>query len=140
LPTYVIAILFVLMIVAPCLLAHRTSQPLGDHEEPKKAVAPRPVWTPAARPASLGQIAAEAELEATLARYRASEAHRVALMATARAAALRADLAAEVAVAAERAAREAIRVAETEVSRNYLRTDYRSLSFPQERTAPRRAA
>ncbi len=142
-PTIFLAILFVLMIAAPCLIAQKTSQPLESDEDldREKAVTRGQIRRPAAaRPMSLRQIATEAEVEATLAHHRASEAHRAALMATARAASLRAELAAETAAAAERDARDAIRVAEAEVSRNYLRRDHPSLDFPRARTHTRRAA
>jgi len=143
-PGLAIAILFMLMVAAPCLVAMRSSRETGDADEfiPEefeanalvdKAIAPDdfhpkpsvPVAahasTPSARSAaqranaiSLRELAVAAEVEALMAKDRADHAHWEALTAAARAASLRADAAAEAAQAASLAANRAIWAVETE--------------------------
>lgn len=139
-----IALLFMLMVAAPCLVAMRSSRDVGDvdifvpeefeadEREPEELAQeefypepPAPVAThpssPGVRSAaqranaqSLQDLAVEAEVEALMAKDRADRAHWEALTAAARAASLRADAAAEAAQAASLAADRAIRAAETE--------------------------
>ncbi len=139
--TFLLAMLFLGMISAPCMIAVISSKNFG-REEDVEAITPAPeaLPAPAPIPASLRQVAAEAEVEATLAQQRANQAHRAALMATARAAALRADVAKEVAAAADRAARNAARVAEAQISGTYLTENHPSLDFPRAKASRTRAA
>jgi hypothetical protein len=139
-----IAILFLLMVAAPCLVAMRSSREIGDGDEfipeefeadelADEAIAPEgfhseppvPVAADAfpsgarsaaqrANAVSLRELAVAAEVEALMAKDRADRAHWEALTSAARAASLRADAAAEAAQAASLAANRAIWAAETE--------------------------
>ena len=139
-----IAILFLLMVAAPCLVAMRNSREIGDADEfvpeeyetyevdleelaqdefgyegpvPVLARTPSPgprSSTQRSNTYSLREAAVAAEVEAVMAKDRADRAHWEALTAAARATALRADAATEAAQAASRAADRAIWAAETE--------------------------
>jgi len=147
-----IAMLFMLMVAAPCLVAMRTSRKLDDvdHFEPEEfefeiaGPAEAPISEPRVRAAggSLQTLAVEAEIEAVMARDRAERAHWEALTAAARAAGLRADAAAEAAQAASRAAERAMAAAEAEFDYeiDYLPGNHPSLDFPRAAVTPRRAA
>jgi hypothetical protein len=84
-------------------------------------------------------MADRAEAEANDAQEVARKAHWAALAAEAKAAALRADVAAEVAAAAGRRAEKAIRAAEVKLAGNYLPADHPSLDFPRSRVKHRAA-
>ena len=139
-----IAMLFMLMVAAPCLVAMRSSRDMGDvdafvpEEFEAEELAPEEIApeefdpeppvpisartsSPSGRTAaqranaqSLHDLAVEAEIAALMAKDRADRAHWEALTAAANAASLRADAAAEAAQAASLAADRAIRAAETE--------------------------
>jgi hypothetical protein len=114
LATAAIAILFLTMLAAPCVMALRsardsdTADPieLPDMLEPEAAT---PVTAAGSAPAvlSLHQLAELAEQQAVAAQDLARETHWAALAAAARAARLRADAAAVFAEDALRAAQEA---------------------------------
>jgi hypothetical protein len=163
-----IALLFMLMVAAPCLVAMRNSRNIGDldqfepefesefereyepefaPEELEVAVAaqveararePRPRMSGA----DLHTAAVEAEIEALMAKDRADRAHWEALTAAARAAGLRADAAAEAAQAASRAADRAMAAADAEFDFEveYLPENHPSLDFPRAPVTRRRAA
>jgi len=151
-----IALLFLLMVAAPCLVAMRNSRNLGDLEqfepefEPEElqvamaSIAEARVTEPRARVSSaeLQAMAVEAEVAALMAKDRADRAHWEALTAAARAAGLRADAAAEAAAAASRAAHRAAAAAEADFDREveYLTENHPSLDFPRAPVTPRRAA
>ncbi len=144
--TALLAILFLAMIAAPCVIALR-SAPKSDEAdeifaEEMKEEAPQPAlggstYAAAPEPAeveeaevfeapprrgtiSLQRMAEEAEREARVAEEWALKAHWAALDAAARAAAFRADAAAELAALAGRAAEQAIRAAEAEFGEGFL--------------------
>lgn len=130
--TALLAILFLIMIAAPCAIAMRSSPKNGGEDLEAEALASEsepPVLLAAARPVratprtgtrSLQSLAEEAEQEAVRAKDLARQAHWAALDAAARAAALRADAAAEVAELAGRAAEAAIKAAEAEFGKDFL--------------------
>jgi len=142
--TALLAILFLAMIAAPCVVALRStpkSDPVDEIEaEEIGEEMPQPIlvaapyvpepepfyveaaeaFEPAPRRVSLQRLAEEAEREALVAEDWARKAHWAALDAAARAAALRADAAAEAATLAGRAAERAIRAAEAEFGEHFL--------------------
>jgi len=149
--TALLAILFLMMIAAPCVIALRSS-PKNDGEELEAEDISKETMTPVfvaaaeqSRPAprraaiSLQELAAEAEHEAIVAEEFARKAHWAALDAAAHAAALRADVAAEVAELAGRVAEEAIRAAEAEFGEDFLYQMHPSFEDPRSR-GRRRAA
>jgi hypothetical protein len=151
LSTPAIAILFLIMVAAPCVVAVRSARRYNDDgtdPNPMELDAPEdeplPVSPPVimagadayaksairrARGSSLQDLAYEAEADARAAQDRAEQAHWASLIAQARAAAIRADAAAEVAAMAGRAAEKAIFDAEF----GYLPVDHPSLDFPRSR-------
>lgn len=156
-----IAILFVLMVAAPCLVAMRNSRHIDDVEEVEveELELPLEISTAAAGPVAipvdavvaeaaarantenLQTLAVEAEIEAVMAKDRADRAHWEALTAAARAASLRADAASLAAQAASRAADRAIWAAEAGYESQYhLPENHPSLDFPRAPVSGRRAA
>ena len=147
-----IAMLFMLMVAAPCLVAMRSSRNMDemDQFEPEEfefeiegpAAAPVPEPRVRAGTGSLQTLAVEAEIEALMAKDRAERAHWEALTAAARAAGLRADAAAEAAQAASRAADRAMAAADAEFDFEveYLPENHPSLDFPRAPVTRRRAA
>jgi len=165
-----IAILFVLMVAAPCLIALRNSRGLGDiddfvpeefeTDEPAlEEIAPErfdleplgaahasspTVRAIAQRTNALSRrvMAMEAEVAALKAKNRADRAHWEALTAAARAAGLRADAASEAAQAASLAALRAIWAAETEFDYEleYVPENHPSLDSARAQASSRRAA
>jgi hypothetical protein len=143
LSTYAVAVLFIVMVVAPCLVAVNSARKYNpDGTDPLQIDEPEPLEPPVilagadlhGRPAIhrkgtslLEDMAYEAEAEARVAQDRAEQAHWAALIAQARAAAIRADAAAEVAARAGRAAEKAILAAEVD----YLPQGHPSLDFPR---------
>lgn len=130
-----IAILFLVMLAAPCVIALRSSERADEVNgpeaaEPVQATMAEDVDDVLDRPLTLAEMAVRAEGDALFAQEMAREAQRAALAALAHAARLRADAAIEAAKAAE----EAIRAEQP----NYLPADHPSLDFPRSRQ--RRAA
>jgi hypothetical protein len=124
-----IAVLFMVMLAAPCVIAMRSSERADDVNgadiaEPMNTMVEE-VDEVLDRPLSLAELAVRAEGDALMAQEMAREAQRVALEARAHAARLRADAAIQAAKAAE----EAIRAAQP----NYLPADHPSLDFPRSR-------
>jgi hypothetical protein len=125
-----IAVVFVVMLAAPCLIAVRSSRQAdvldaSDAPEPVQAAMAADLNDVLDRPLTLAEMAMRAEGDALYAQEMAREAQRAALAAMAHAARLRADAAIEAAKAAE----EAIRAAQP----NYLPADHPSLDFPRSR-------
>ena len=133
--TFLLAILFLAMIAAPCYIALRSSRK-NEPEEIEALTVPAALSQPAGTPGhppTLQQMAAEAEAKARVAQERARQAHWAALAAEAEAAALRADAAAEVATLAGKAAEKAIRAADARFEGGYLPENHPSLDFPRSR-------
>ena len=116
----VLAILFVLMLAAPCVIGFRNTRNLDEPDLPievEEIVAkPLLVVAPVAavRERSLAELVADAEAAAMLAQETARQAHWAALAAAARAARLRADAAAEIALETGREFAEALNAADGE--------------------------
>jgi hypothetical protein len=130
-----IAVVFLVMLAAPCVIAMRSSGRPDEFDgpdvaEPLKAEIAEYVDEVLDRPLTLAEMAVRAEGDALFAQEMAREAQRTALAAMAHAARLRADAAIEAAKAAEEAIREA--------HPDYLPADHPSLDFPRSRQ--RRAA
>jgi hypothetical protein len=113
--TLLLSTLFFLMIVAPCVVALRSAHKSDEndaqaeverHEFQAVTALPEKAKATSARPRTLREMATEAEAEARAAHEVARKAHRVALAADAKAAKLRADVAAEAAVEAGREAQK----------------------------------
>ena len=133
-----LAILFVLMLVAPCVIGFRNTRNLDEPDLPieleeivaveKIAAKPLLVVAPVAavRERSLAELAADAEAAAMLAQETARQAHWAALAAAARAARLRADAAAEIALETGREFGEALSAADGE----YFPGNYPSGDLP----------
>ena len=113
-----ITILFVLMLVAPCVIGLRNSWKPDDPdpiELEEEIIAEKPVFASAPlRELSLAELASDAEVEAMMAQEAARQAHWAALASAARAARLRADAAVELARETGREFAEAMRAAEGE--------------------------
>ncbi len=133
-----IAVVFLVMLAAPCAIALRSSQMLSNESDPLDALEPdrsktreKTLWQEVDRPLTLAELAIRAEGDALAAQEFAREAQRAALAAAAHAAKLRADAAIEAARMAEIASRDA--------QIDYLPGDHPSLDFPRSRQR-RRAA
>ncbi len=145
-----LALLFLAMIAAPCVIALQSSRKTGEEELEEMEIEMLPKRESSGRRAvatqmpervlTLEERLADAEAEALVALEVAREAHWAALAATARAAALRADCAAQAAVAAEQEAFTAIQRAEAEFAPDYLPGDHPSLDFPRSRARRPHAA
>jgi hypothetical protein len=146
--TLLLSTLFFLMIVAPCVVALRSAHKSDEnaqaeverHEFQAVTALPEKAKATSARPRTLREMATEAEAEARAAHEVARKAHRVALAADAKAAKLRADVAAEAAVEAGREAQKAILAVEATLDGEYLPTAHPSFNFPPARVVRRRAA
>ena len=143
--TLALAILFLLMIATPCVVAVKSARKVDEPDE-VEALTPDPDvrWrlapgAVAAAPPTLEERLASAEAQAQIAQEQARQAHWTALAAAARAAALRADAAAQVAAQADLIADAAIRAAQAGFSKEYLPESHPSLDFPRSRVR-RRAA
>jgi hypothetical protein len=126
----VAAFLFVLMLVAPCVIGFRSTWKLDDPDpiEAEESAEEEPLISAAtARELSLAELAEDAEVEAMMAQEASRQAHWAALAAAARAARLRADAAVELAHETGREFAEALRAAEGE----YFPGAYSADEYPQ---------
>jgi hypothetical protein len=142
LATAAIALLFLLMVAAPCLIAMTVARHNFSFDEleagsqdagnvPAAVVSHVSVAT--VKPLTLQELAAQAERDALVAQDYARQAHWAALAAAAKAASLRADAAVEAATVAGRVADDAIRAAQAGFEPRYLPGDHPSLDFPRSR-------